>query len=181
MSELFKKVRDFVEEEFGPDKMEHFDKTVYWVKQLKPDADEAMLIAAIAHDISRAVYRKEHNELLKKYNFNDPEFLYFHQEKGAEIIEQFLKSEGADESLIRKVKFLIMQHEWGGNEDQNILKDADSISFFEVNAPGFFQRHPEMGKEKIRAKFDWMFERISSEKARQIAEPMYRKAIEELD
>ena len=160
--------------------MPHFDRTVYWVQYLKPEADEVMLIAAISHDISQAVYRKEQKELLQKYVFNDPEFLYFHQEKGAEIIERFLKRQGAGESLIRKVKFLILQHEWSGNEDQNILKDADSISFLEVNTQVFIENNPGMNKEIIRAKLDWMFERITSEKARQIADPMYQKALKML-
>ena len=35
--------------------MLHFDRTVYWLQQLRPDADGALLIAAISHDIERAV------------------------------------------------------------------------------------------------------------------------------
>ena len=37
------------------------------------------------------------------------------------------------------------------------------------------------GKEKIQQKFDWMYTRISSEKAKQIVKPWYEKAIKELE
>ena len=33
--------------------LRHFDRTVYWVEQLMPNADEAMRVAAFAHDIER--------------------------------------------------------------------------------------------------------------------------------
>jgi len=77
---------------------------------------------------------------------------------------------------------LISKHEEGGNDDQNLLKDADSISFFENNVPLFLTKHvSEVGKEKVKEKFDWMFNRITSEKAKQIARQWYEEAIKKLD
>lgn len=109
------------------------------------------------------------------------EFFRPHEEKGAEIITEFLKKEGANQTLIKKVKLLISRHEEGGNEEQDFLKDADSLSFFENNIPSFLKKAREQGKENIKKKFDWMFNRISSKNAKQIAKPWYEKAVKELE
>ncbi len=45
---------------------------------------------------------------------------------------------------------LVSKHEVGGNEDQNLLKDADSISFFENQVGHFLSKQTaETGKEKL--------------------------------
>lgn len=162
----------------------HFKRTVYWVKQLKPDADEALLISAIAHDIERASRKPEMIELKRKSGLESKEFLRLHEERGAEIIGNFLRENSADKELIEKVKELVLRHEEGGTEEQNILKDADSLSFFE-NDIGHF-----LSKEKIRDvggidnainKINWMFKRISSEKAKQIARKWHDEAMKKLE
>jgi hypothetical protein len=77
---------------------------------------------------------------------------------------------------------LVSKHEVGGNQDQNLLKDADSISFLENNVDNFVSKKvSETGKDKVRDKFDWMYNRITSETARQIARPWYEAAIKKLD
>lgn len=186
MSELYKKVEDFVTDAFTKEgvvdhSVKHLQRTADWVKELEPDADEALLIAALGHDIHRAT--AEFMELkAKRSGFKDPEYDKIHQEGGAEIVCEFLKKEKADSDLIDRVRMLISVHEVGGNEDQNILKDADSISFFENNIPVFITKKvKETNKEKVREKFDWMYERITSEKAKEIAKPMYEEAIKRLE
>ena len=75
---------------------------------------------------------------------------------------------------------LVSKHEIGGNDDQNLLKDADSISFFENNVEYFVGRTvSETGKEKVKDKFDWMYNRMTSEKAKQFARQLYAEAHEE--
>lgn len=75
---------------------------------------------------------------------------------------------------------LVSKHEEGGNADQNLLKDADSISFFENNVPIFLNIAKKIGKEKVKQKFDWMYNRITSKKAKQISEKWYKEAIKDL-
>lgn len=186
MSHLYDKAEKFVIDSFTKigkaHQIKHFERTVYWLKELRPDADEALLIAAISHDIERA-YRKE-DMLEKKQTSSYASKDYFrpHEERGAEIIADFLKKENADPEMILRVKTLVSRHEEGGDEDQNLLKDADSISFFENNVPVFLTKNlPEVGKEKIKEKFDWMFNRITSEKAKQIVKEWYQKAIHDLE
>lgn len=182
---LYEKVEKFVETAYaGKFGMIHFKRTVYWIKQIKPDADEAMLIAAVAHDIERA-FRTEgdlQTQKMKQSGMKDDAFLKYHQEKGAGITAEFLAQNNAAPKMIEKVKMLIAKHEVGGTKDQNILKDADSISFFENNIPHFLTDHvKKLGKEKVMEKFDWMFERITSDQAKKIAKPLYEKAIKQLN
>lgn len=162
--------------------IKHSIRTAYWVKKLKFDADEALLIAAIAHDIERAFRQKDVSERKYSKGFRDLQFLHLHEERGAEIIGNFLKIRGAPARLIERVKILVEKHDEGGSDDQNLLRDADSISFFENNISFFLEKELlKMDKKKIRQKFNWMFNRIGSGKARQIAQPFYEKAIDALD
>jgi len=93
-----------------------------------------------------------------------------------------LKIEDAEQNLIDKVKMLVLKHEEGGNDEQNLLKDADSISFFENNVPIFLtEQVAKKGKDKVKEKFNWMFNRITSEKAKQIARFWHENAIKELE
>lgn len=185
MTELFNEVKQFVKESFEKcgfrEQIKHLERTVYWVKRLKPDADEALLIAAFAHDIQTAFRWEELQKEIYKTKFVDKERLKKHQEEGARIIGEFLEKQGANPEIINRVKMLISKHEEGGNEDQTLLKDADSISFFENNIEMFLKRAKDVGKEKIRQKFDWMYNRITSEEAKNIVKLWYQKAINDLE
>lgn len=178
---LIEEVRKFVSESFNG-KIKHFERTLHWTKKLKPDADEALQIAALSHDISRSLHSIEYlkREVPKaKHDGNDPYYLK-HQEEGAEKMEDFLKKLGAEEELIKKVSFLIRNHERGGSLEADILKDADSISYLENNAKRHIKNPEKLGgKEKLREKIEFMFNRISTEKAKEIARPMYKELIRE--
>jgi len=185
--DLFNKVEKFVKDSFRDagksHQIKHFERTVYWVKRLAPGADEALMISAMAHDIERTCRIKEQHKKKIEFGLTHKDFLRPHEEKGAEIIADFLKKEGADQTLIDRVKMLVSRHEKGGNKDQNLLKDADSISFFENNIPYFLSLEKIAdvgGKERTKAKIDWMYDRITSEGARKIAKPWYEKAIIDL-
>jgi hypothetical protein len=186
-SQLYQKVKQFLVELFtkagNTNEIKHFERTAYWIQQLKPDADEALLIAAVAHDIERAFREPAYSQKFKKSEkgFRDEEHLSYHQQRGAEIIADFLKSQNADEKLIKRVVMLISKHEVGGNDEQNLLKDADSVSFFENNVEYFISTLvPKVGAHKVKDKFDWMFNKVTSEKAKEIARPWYKDAVEKL-
>lgn len=160
----------------------HLLKTVDWVEKLRPDADEGLLIAAVSHDIERIYKDKDSylgSDLTGK---SEAERKKYHQEKSAEIVARLLEEEDAPAELIDRVKMLVSKHEVGGNVDQNLLMDADSISFLENNVEFFVNEMVRaMGKEKVKWKFDWMFNRIVSPEAKKIARPMCDKAINLLE
>ncbi len=183
---IYNKAEQFVFDSFNKigksSQIKHFVQAVHWLKVLSPEADEALLVAAIVHDIERAFRQKDVLEKKNSAGFTSLEFYRPHEERGAEIIADFLKQQNVNEGFIERVKMLVSRHEEGGNDDQNLLKDADSVSFFETNVSLFLgEKVKEDGKKKVKQKFDWMFNRITSEKAKQIAQPMYEKAISDLN
>ncbi len=183
---MLEKVKKFVFDSFNSGdnekKMDHFERAVFWLKELKPDADEPMLIAAYAHDIARAFRKANTIENFKDKELNDEEELAKHQKDGAEIISKFLRENSYPKEDIKRVYNMVLHHEEGGDEESDLMKDADSLSFFEVNVQKFLNKFlPALGKEKIKVKFDWMFNRIASEKAKKIAQPMYEKSVEKLN
>lgn len=181
--DLYQKVIKFVDESCGK-KKPHYEQTVYWILQLDPDADEAMKIAGYAHDIQRAFSRSDTMKIVKesKEGFQDEGLLTIHQKEGAEIIKRFLEDNEASSDIADRVYKLVSKHEIGGSDDQNIQKDADSISFFECNADHFVDKFvKDIGYQKVKDKFDWMFNRISSAKARDIAKSMYENALARLE
>ncbi|MBC8554262.1 MAG: HD domain-containing protein [Candidatus Brocadiales bacterium] len=178
---MLEQVKQFVQQSFDQginDKCtKHFEQTLYWVKQLKPDADEPVLIAAYAHDTARAFRTQNTEETFKNKEFNDPEILKEHQYEGASMVSDFLNKEGYDEESIKRVFNMIGHHEEGGDAESNLVMDADSISYLEIIAIRHIELSNSLGKEKIKRKIDWMYKRVSSDKAKALATPYYKKAI----
>jgi hypothetical protein len=179
--DLYDKTEQFVVDAFTKVEkltdISHGKRTVYWIKWLKSDADEALLIAGVAHDIERAIYGDW------KKGSSDLEDLKKHQNLSADEIEKFLKSENANQEIIDRVKNLIAHHEEGGDEDQNVLCDADCLSFFEEKILRRVKKYKEDGKskEEIKKNVDYYFSRIISEKAKQIATKWYEEALREME
>jgi len=180
---LYSAVDKFIEDSFVQAKylhtIEHLRRTVYWLDVLKPDADEALRIAALSHDIERA-FPQNMPPGLKITDMNgqlNQEYIGYHQATGARIMKEFLTKQRADSKLIERVVRLISGHESGGDEDQNILQDADSLSFLENSLDHFIDtKVKELGVKAVREKFEWTLRKLTSEKAKQIAEPWADKA-----
>ncbi len=176
---ILEKTIVYVDQSFKGKQKAHFERTVYWLEKFLPDFAEAHAVAAYSHDIERA-FRDESTTVPKDYL--DKYFLRFHQEKGAEIMKEFLTKEGQSEDFIKIVTHLISRHEEGGDEAQDAMMDADSVSFFETNAEMFVIKKASLeGYEKVKSKLDWMFTRISSEQAKTVARPNYKKWITALE
>lgn len=163
-TKLYRQTEQFIIKTIGKDKNDiiHAKRTVYWVKKLKPDADEALLIAAVAHDIERAIYGD-------RQKGQDMEKIRAHEEQSAIEIEKFLKTQNADETLIQRVKHLVICHEEGGDGDQNILNDADCLAVLEKKTCRWIAENPVEGKKRT----DFVVSRIKSEKAKLIAKKYF--------
>ena len=152
-------------------------RTVHWVKFLKPDASEALLVAAILHDIEREMNGDW------KAGSSDPIALQKHEELSALEAEMFLQKEKADEKFIEKVKDLILHHETGGTEEQNILCDADAAAWLEEKALRNVKASKKKGKtkEEMKEKLMDVFGRITSDAAKRMARPWLDDALTELE
>lgn len=137
-----------------PEDFVHSKNTVKWLLKIKPDADVALKIAALGHDIERSLGdKKVKREDYKSYD----EFKKEHSLKSAMIIASILKKFNTNQELIDDVYNLIANHETGGDKRSDILKYADSISFFNVNLPYYFGRNTE---EETRRRCIWGLERL---------------------
>lgn len=134
-----------------------------WVFKLKPDADKAMEIAALAHDIDRGYTGK--TDVSKEDFSNYEELKIQHSKRSAEIVCKILKKHDFDEKFVERVKHLVECHEFGGDEDCDVLMDADSLAYFEANFEFYFEK---FGEDKTRNKIKFMFGRMS-EKAKEIS------------
>ena len=181
-TQLLVKIRKWVKET-SPN-ADHLIRTGYWVERIYPKADVALVIAAITHDIERGFVQKRipPSPEFKGAKWDDPVYDKWHSERSAKFVKEFLEKENADKKLIEKIVQLISHHEHGGWKEVDILKDADSISFLEINVPHFISKiSGDFSKDDVKEKFDLMYYRISSPKAKKIAEPFYKNAIRKLN
>ena len=157
----------------------HHERTVYWIKKLKPNASESLLIAGVLHDIERALYGD-----WKKGSMNK-KLLDKHQKLCAREAGKFLESIGANKKIIDEVKHLIIKHEEGGDTKQNTLNDADSLVYLENQAHRHAREYKKRGKTKkqMKDKFDYILNRLQTRKAKQIAKKngWYEKAVKILE
>lgn len=140
----------------------HSKNTLKWLLKLEPDADEALQIAALGHDIERAVQQRK----VRRENFPDYDrFKAAHAGNSAVILKEIMLECGAeDKTLIQEVCDLVRRHEVGGDPRSDLLKDADGMSFFEVNLPFYYQRN---GPEETKRRCRWGYRRLSA-KAKKI-------------
>lgn len=176
MNSLYEQSEQFLIDAFTkaerPTDIIHGQRTAHWIAQLKPGADEALLLAGLLHDIERAI-----NGDWKNHATDSPEMLQKHSDLSAEEAAKFLRGMGADEPLIERVKHLISRHEVGGDADQDVLCDADCLAFFEEKAMRNAKLLKQEGRQaEMRKRLDYVFGRIISIQGQQIARPFYEEA-----
>lgn len=157
LEKLEKEIKEIISKSSVKTDLAHALSTKKWIIKLKPDADIALLIAALAHDIERGVEPDYYNKTKEKFD-NYEEHKRIHSEKSAKIIVELLEKYKFDEDIIKKVERLVLNHEIGGDSESDLLMDADSISFFEEN---FVQYYEKYGEDKARKKIRFMYDRMS--------------------
>jgi len=176
--EIQQEVRNIILAYKDGKELPHAEGILEWVLKLKPDADEVMRISAFAHDIERCVNpNKINKDQMIKEDF--PSYLIAKREHariGAEVVEKILRKYEVDEVEIKRVKYLIENHEVGGDEDANIVRDADSLSYLTDNFGWYLTKH---GPERARVKLDYMFDRMS-ENGKRLGLPIYQKNLNKL-
>ena len=163
----------------------HLLQAEVWLQRLKPDASEEMLLAALTHDMERAFPGPDSPSLDPRDGVDNPVYNIAHCESSARIVSSYLREQGASQESIEEVARLIRAHEYGGDDDENFVQAADSLSFLEVNVDVFLS-WMDAGDEKwnadaVRAKFTWMYERIQIPQARDLARPLYEEAMRKLE
>ena len=155
----------------------HAQGTLNWLLKINPEADEVTQIAAFAHDIERC-YRKDNGAptyLITEEFDNYLNYKKLHEEAGAEIVRKIFENHGETDEDIKRVVFLISNHENGKGEAIDVC-DADSLSYLTDNFDGYLAMH---GSIRARKKLDWMFGRMSKER-KKLGLELYNEALEKI-
>ena len=152
-----------------PEDQRHAENTLDWLLRLEPDASYALQLAALAHDIDRAVEDMK----VDREDFEDYDsFKAAHARNGARILRPILVGCGVDPDIVEEACRLVEAHESGGDPASDLLKDADGISFFDVNLP-FYYRREGCAEAKRRAR--WGYLRLSPEARRIVSRFVYEE------
>lgn len=146
----------------------HAENTLEWLLKFRPAAGLPLRIAAYAHDIERAIRRRRvFRDEYDKYD----SYKEAHARNGAKILREILEKSEIPESIIKEACRLVSLHEVGGDVSSNLLKDADSISFFEVNLPLYFERE---GWAETKRRCLWGYRRISKQRQNIVSSMNYK-------
>lgn len=137
-----------------PEDPGHAENTLHWLLRLAPTADAALQLAALAHDIERARPDRLRREAFPNYDA----FKQAHADQGAEIADRLLAKAGVSADIRARVASLIRRHETGGDPDSDLLKDADSLSYFDHNLPRYYARE---GYAETLRRARWGYGRLS--------------------
>jgi len=157
---------------------EHLRRTRDWLLELEPGASEELRLAALTHDIERHFPGGPVEDLTKAPEENLG-YRRAHSDRSARFVRDWLQKEGADAVLVGEVVRLVSLHEVGGDPEADLLQAADSLSFLEVNTdlPARWAAEGRCSVERGLDQHRWMFERIRLERARMLAEPLYRRVV----
>ncbi len=132
----------------------HAENTLEWLLRMEATADEALQMAALGHDIDRAT-----PERIKSEGYPDFDaFKAAHARRSARLLRGILEDCRVENTIIKETCRLVEVHEVGGDPRADLLKDADSISYFDVNLLFYYQR---MGWEESKRRSDWGYQRLS--------------------
>jgi len=156
VSSAKRKIRALIAGSRVPEDPRHADNTLEWLLRLEPDADQALQLAALAHDIDRADDLRK----IKRADFDDYDaFKSAHARNGAEILRSILIRCDVEGNVVDEACRLVEVHEVGGDPRSDLLKDADSISYFDVNLPLYYQRE---GWAETKRRSLWGYRRLSA-------------------
>lgn len=143
-----------------PDYITHAESTLSWLLKLEPESTQEMQISAFAHDIERCWFEK----MIEVENESYINFKIRHSQRGADIISGMMICLDFTLASVKKVHYLISNHEIGGDREADLIRDADSLSFFEDNLPEYYKK---AGKEETQRKITFMYNR-NSDKAKKL-------------
>lgn len=173
--ELIKKeIEKIVKNSYVKYEESHIKCVLNWVLKLNPEADISLKIASLGHDIDRSFPERR----AKREDFeNYEEYKRKHAQISAQIIDELLEKHKFNDDIRKKVRYLIENHETGGEGDLGILTDADGIAFFIHDFKHYIKDplYKNYSKEKIK----YSYKRIS-QRAKEIVKKINFKDNEKL-
>lgn len=147
---------------------DHALDTWQWTLRLAPDAGLAVQLAALFHDVERLA--SEADARVEHHAADYQAFKDDHAARGAEVAAALLAWVGVDAETAERTARLIAAHERlpaPGDPDAalSLLNDADALSFFSLNSPGYLDY---FGPEATRRKVAYTLRRLRPEARRHL-------------
>jgi len=109
-----------------------------WILRLAPHASLELQTAALFHDVERLESEPDH-----RVEQSAPDYLTFktaHARRGADIVRDVLSPLAMPTTSVARVQQLVSCHEQPQRDAElALLNDADALSFFALNSPGFIR------------------------------------------
>lgn len=122
-----------------PKELAHAELVTQWVRQLRPDASEALLLAARAHHVRRwEIPRSRHPQGRAGYLRWRRELQALH----ARVTEEILQRVGYDASTIARVRDLLHKRDLRRDPEVQAFEDALCLTFLETQLDAFAASHP---------------------------------------
>src|SRR5690606_9271379 len=143
----------------------HALDTWQWALRLEPDAGAAVQVAALFHDIERL--RSEADARVEHLAGEYDAFKRRHAEDGARMLAELLAGAPVPPRVAARAAELVGsgdrppdpdQPGGAGDADRTLLEDADCLSFFSLNSPGFLDYY---GEGHTARKIAWTLRRLS--------------------
>lgn len=129
-----------------------------WTLRLDPTASAACQLAALLHDVERL--ETESVARIEQHAPDHRAFKEAHARGGAPLAAALVRGAGGDEALEREVARLVAASETpGADPDVALINDADALSFFALNSPGFVDY---FGAAHARKKIAYTIGRMSA-------------------
>jgi hypothetical protein len=162
--------------------LEHLLRTRDWAVELHPDPPEFLVLAALTHDVERQFPGGPVNDPATQAP-DDFDYRWQHSIRSAQFVHEWLYRHGATDPLVVEVETLILLHEFGGDDLANLLQAADSLSGLETNtgAVAAWVRDGVCSPERARDQHRWMYDRIQIPYAKELATPLYERALASVD
>jgi len=149
-----------------------------WALRLNPDASLALQLAALFHDLERL--RSEARERREQHAGDYPAYKRRHAREGARFAVSVLAAAGVHPAVLERTGRLIAAHDEpaaGRDRELGQLVDADALSFFSLNSPGFLDAY---GPAHTRQKVAFTLARLSLDGRSRLGQLRLRPAIERL-
>jgi hypothetical protein len=153
----------------NPEEFKHANDTLHWLSEINPNSDDVQKISALGHDVERAIKPWNLNGHIDK-KLNEKEFRMEHAKRSAEILKGILLKQGASGIEIQRMQNMVLNHEFGGDAEANLIRDADSLANFQWVDDSF----GAIDIDSLNGTARRMFERMGAENRRFIKQIVFK-------
>ena len=132
-----------------PKELAHAELVTEWVRRLRPEASEPLLLAARAHHVRRWEIPREH------YPKDRAGYLRWRKELQklhASVTAEILCEVGYDDDAIARVQDILQKRGLGRDPEVQTFEDGLCLTFLETQLASFSQQHPSKKARDVLVK-----------------------------